>query len=66
MLNTPPTDLIKTTQAQSILGVSATKMAQLLKTGQLQYWTRPLDARVKLVSRAQVEALKNRIVEAAA
>lgn len=60
-----PNDLIKTSEAQEILGVSPSKMARLLRDGLLPYWTRPLDARVKLVSRAQVEALKIRAVEAA-
>ena len=60
-----PQDLIKTTVAQNMLGVSPTKMARFLRDGYLRYWTSPLDARVKLVSRAEVQALKERYVEAA-
>lgn len=61
----PPLDLIKTIEAQSMLGVSPTKMARFLKDGDLRHWTSPLDARVKLVSRAEVQALKERYVQAA-
>lgn len=60
-----PTDLIKTTEAQIILAVSSTKMAKLLKEGVLRHWTNPLDDRMKFVSRAEVDALKDRFVEAA-
>ena len=57
MAQSKTNDLITVTEARSILGVGHTKMAQLIKDGVLRHWTKPLDARVKLVSRADVEAL---------
>jgi hypothetical protein len=53
-----PEDLIHSLEAQRLLGVSHTKMAQLLKEGMIPYYLNPLDKRVKLVSRAEVLALK--------
>ena len=48
-------------EAREALGVSATKMAQLIKEGALGEATQdPLDKRSKLVDRAKVEALKAR------
>jgi hypothetical protein len=52
-----PDDLIKVTAARKLLGVSPMKMAQLIKDGFLRTFDNPLDRRVKLVSRADVEAL---------
>jgi hypothetical protein len=52
-----PDDLIKVTAARKLLGVSPMKMAQLIKDGFLRTFDNPLDKRVKLVSRADVEAL---------
>lgn len=52
-----PNDLIKVTAARKLLGVSPMKMAQLLKDGYLRTFDNPLDRRVKLVSRAEVDSL---------
>lgn len=52
-----PDDLIKVTAARKLLGVSPMKMAQLIKDGFLRTFDNPLDRRVKLVSRADVETL---------
>ena len=50
-------DLILAREAQQILGVSKKKMAELLEK-RLTVHEDPLDRRVKLVSRAEVEALR--------
>lgn len=52
-----PDDLIKVTAARKLLGVSPMKMAQLIKDGFLRTYDNPLDRRVKLVSRAEVDSL---------
>ena len=52
-----PNDLIKVTAARKLMGVSPMKMAQLLKDGYLRTFDNPLDRRVKLVSRAEVDSL---------
>lgn len=52
-----PNDLIKVTAARKLMGVSPMKMAQLLKDGFLRTFDNPLDRRVKLVSRAEVDSL---------
>lgn len=52
-----PGDLIKVTTARKLLGVSPMKMAQLIKDGFLHTFDNPLDRRVKLVSRAEVDSL---------
>lgn len=49
--------LIKVTEAQKLLGVSKKKMASLLAEGTLRFVLDPLDKRVKLVNRADVEQL---------
>jgi hypothetical protein len=54
-----PNDLITATAARKILGVSPLKMTSLLKQGRLRTWMDPLDNRKKLVSRAEVEALRS-------
>jgi hypothetical protein len=59
----PPADLITATQARELLGVSEKKMAQLMKL--LRRYTNPLDKRQRLVSRTEVEALKQPRAEAA-
>ena len=51
------TDLINITEARSILGISANKMASLISSGTLRYEQDPLDHRVKLVNRKDVESL---------
>jgi excisionase family DNA binding protein len=60
-----PSDLITVAEARALLGVSRVKIAQLLKRGDLRYFTNPLDGREKLISRAEVEALKPKRAEAA-
>lgn len=55
-----PADLIPLTMARKVLGVSQAKIAQLVKNGTLTHYSTPLDARVKLVSRKQVESLRFR------
>jgi hypothetical protein len=57
MENTQPSDLITTSEARKILGVSQAKMAQLLKQEYLRFYENPLDRRMKLVSEAQVRSL---------
>ena len=58
MTDERPNDLMTVTEARELLGVSATKMARLIKEGTLRHWRNILDHRVKLVSRAEVLALK--------
>lgn len=53
-----PKDLIPVRQAQALLDVSKVKMAKIIRDGLLTCWEDPLDARVKLVSKTEVEALK--------
>lgn len=60
-----PDDLIRTTDARKLLGVSTVKMTQLIKHGVFTVYEDSLDRRVKLISRAEVEALKHRSVKAA-
>ena len=60
-----PTDLITTSEARRLLGVSAVKMAQLIREGVVRHFPNLLDKRVKLVSKAEVEALKPSRAEAA-
>jgi hypothetical protein len=65
MYNTPPTDLITASEARALLNVSWNKLAKLFRDGVLRYYPNQLDNRVKLVSRAEVEALKPKRAEAA-
>jgi len=60
-----PEDLLSTTEARKLLGVSTVKMTQLIKHGVFTVYEDLLDRRVKLISRSEVEALKNRSVKAA-
>lgn len=64
-MNTPPKDLIKSGEARKLLGVSPLKMRQLLNNGTLRFYPDRLDGRVKLVSKAEVLALKENRAEAA-
>lgn len=57
MKDATPTDLISTTEAQHLLGVSRPKMSRLLKDGAIRHFPNQIDKRVKLVSRAEVLAL---------
>lgn len=65
MPDSRPSDLITVTEARELLGVGPNKMADLIRKGILQYWTNPLDARKKLVSRAEVLNLPKRLEKAA-
>lgn len=65
MSNKRPTDLITATEARKLLGVGNTKIADLISKGILPHWTSPLDARKKLVSRADVLNLQERVDRAA-
>jgi hypothetical protein len=65
MGNEQPIDLITTAQARSLLGVSAVKMAQLIKDGVVRHFPNPLDKRVKFVSKREVLLLRPRRAEAA-
>jgi excisionase family DNA binding protein len=60
-----PKDLITTTEARKLLGVSTYKIKTLLEDGAIKHYTSLMDKRKKLVSRAEVERLKNVIKEAA-
>lgn len=53
-------------EAREYLGVSNKKMSRLLSEGELTATVDPLDKRVKLVKRSDVEALKARSVKSAA
>jgi hypothetical protein len=53
-------DLITVGEARAILRVSTKKMAELIKSGKLTVERDELDARIKLVSRAAVEAMAAR------
>ncbi|MDT4967711.1 MAG: hypothetical protein QOJ64_2448 [Acidobacteriota bacterium] len=57
-VSTDPSALINLTEARKILGVSPNKMSKLVTDGTLHYEVDPLDQRVKLVPRADVEKLK--------
>ena len=50
-------ELINVTEARRILGISANKMSALIGSGALPYEQDPLDRRVKLVRRSDVEGL---------
>jgi DNA-binding MarR family transcriptional regulator len=60
-----PHDLIPLGEARHLLGVSDNKVTSLVKAGLLKTYTDLLDRRKKLVSRAEVEALKVPRAEAA-
>jgi len=65
MPNKQPTDLITTSEARSLLGVSAVKMAQLIREKVIRHFPNPLDKREKLVSKSEVLALRPKRSEAA-
>lgn len=60
-----PTDLISTSEAQKLLGVSRPTMSRLLREGVIRYFPNLIDRRVKFVSKAAVLALLPRRAEAA-
>jgi hypothetical protein len=53
----PPDDLLTVAQVRAILGLSKRKMAQVIAAGELHTQPDPLDGRVKLIKRSEVEAL---------
>lgn len=59
MQSSLPTDLISLTEARRLIGVSRIKMAELIKKEVIRHYPYPVDRRVKLVSKADVIALKN-------
>ena len=65
MKRAQPTDLISTSEARKLLGVSRPTMTRLIKEGQIRHFPNLIDKRVKLVSRAEVLALKPPRVRAA-
>ena len=60
-----PSDLITVSEARSLLGVSHTKISALVRSGDLRCFPNLLDKREKLVSKAEVLALKPKRAEAA-
>jgi predicted DNA-binding transcriptional regulator AlpA len=60
-----PTDLINLTEAREILGISHTTMARLVRDEVVRYFPNPINRREKLVSKAEVLALKPKRAEAA-
>ena len=60
-----PEDLINSTEARKLLGISPFKMSKLIKQGVIRHFTDPLDARAKLVSKSEVLALRPKRAEAA-
>lgn len=59
MQSSQPADLISVSDARRLIGVSRIKMAELIKKEVIRYYPYPVDRRVKLVSKAEVLALKN-------
>jgi hypothetical protein len=53
-----PPDLIPIKDARSLIGVSHTKMTQLVREGVVRTYPNVLDKREKLVSKAEVMALR--------
>lgn len=60
-----PSDLITVTEARHLLGVSHTKMSQMVKKGIIRFFPNPLDGREKLVSKAEIIVLIPKRAEAA-
>jgi hypothetical protein len=60
-----PTDLIPVKDARSLIAVSHTKMTQLIRDGVVRTYPNVLDKREKLVSKAEVLALRPYRAEAA-
>ena len=55
-----PADLLTTAQVREMLGISKKKMAQLIASGELHTQPDPLDKRIKLIRRSEVDALLER------
>ena len=60
-----PIDLIPVKDARVLIGVSHTKMTQLIRDGVVRTYLNVLDRREKLVSKAEVMALRPYRAEAA-
>lgn len=60
-----PRDLITTTAAIKLIGISPTTMRNLLRDKTLRYFIDPLDKRKKLVSKSEVLSLSVPRAEAA-
>jgi hypothetical protein len=60
-----PTDLIPVKDARALIGVSHTKMTQLIRDGVVRTYPNVLDKREKLVSKVEVLALRPYRAEAA-
>lgn len=60
-----PKDLITTTEAIKLLGISTHKMRDLIADGEVTVYTTKLHKRKKLVSKAQVLKLKEPTASAA-
>ena len=56
-------ELITVTAARRLLGISANKMSALIGSGTLPYEQDPLDRRVKLVRRKDVESLMRKRIQ---
>lgn len=54
-------EYISVAEARNILGVSSTRMAEMLKRGEIQSEPNPVDRRGKLIKRAEVEALARKV-----
>jgi hypothetical protein len=65
MLHEKPTDLIPVKDARTLIGVSHTKMTQLIREGVVRTYPNVLDKREKLVSKAEVLSLRPYRAEAA-
>ena len=65
MLHEKPADLIPVKDARTLIGVSHTKMTQLIREGVVRTYPNVLDRREKLVSKAEVIALRPFRAEAA-
>jgi hypothetical protein len=59
MFENRPGDLIPVAEARKLLGVSPTKMAQLIKDEVVRHFPDLLDKRVKLVSESEILSLKS-------
>jgi hypothetical protein len=53
-----PTDLITAAEARQLLGVSPPKLTAMIKDKMFTIYEDPLDKRVKLLSKAEVEAAR--------
>jgi hypothetical protein len=56
-------ELVTVAEARRILGISANKMSALIGSGALPYEQDPLDRRVKLVKRSDVEGLMRKRIQ---